>query len=374
VTPHGAVSGSILIFAALLGLAAGLGSALLTKIVYLSEDSFARLPIHWMWWPAIGGLFAGIGGWINPGVLGVGYDNIQELLSGDVLPKAALFLLAAKGLVWAIALGSGTSGGVLAPLLIIGGALGVLTGSLFHTGDPGLWAMVGMSAMMGGTMRAPLTATLFATEMTRDYQLITPLLLGSVVAMAVTVLLMKRSILTEKLARRGQHITREYTIDYFELMRVRDVMDLNPPRIDGETTVQQLAERIAAGDPDISRRQGTLITNAQGRLIGIITRGDLVKALQDDSRDSRLAEIANRDLVVGFPEESLQTALDRMLESEIGRLPIVDPADRTLIVGYLGRAAILSARMKVYQEEQVREPGWLATFGKRSREKYSPAV
>lgn len=300
-------------------------------------------------------------------MLGVGYDNIAELLKGSVLAKAALILLLGKGLVWAIALGSGTSGGVLAPLLMIGGSLGVLLGSGLPAGDPGLAAMVGMAGMMGGTMRAPLTATIFAIELTRDYQLLAPLLLGSVAAMTVTVLLMKRSILTEKLARRGQHITREYAIDYFELMRVADVMDKNPPRVNGSLTVQELTARIAGGDAELCRRQGTLVEDSQGRLIGIITRGDLVGALQREQRDTRLSELARTQLIVAFPEEPLQIALERMLEHGVGRLPVVDPAKPDRIVGYLGRAAILSARMKVYREERIREPGLLGELIKGAR-------
>jgi CBS domain-containing protein len=349
----------LLLFATLIGLVGGFGSALLTKIVYICEDAFAKIPIHWMWWPAIGGLFVGIGGFIDPSVLGVGYDNIAQLLAGNIAVKAVVFLLVGKALVWSIALGSGTSGGVLAPLLIIGGSLGLLAGHPLPFGDAGLWASLGMAAMMGGTMRAPLTATLFTIELTHDYALISPLLMASVAAMSVTVLLMKRSILTEKLARRGQHITREYAIDYFELMRVADVMDQNPPRIQAKTTVKEIASRIAAGDPDLSRRQGTLIVDDNDRLVGIITRGDLVKALQRKSPETPVGDIASSKLVVGHAEEPLQFALERMLEHGIGRLPIVDPASPTKIVGYLGRAAILSARMKVYEEEKVREPGWL---------------
>ncbi len=369
VAAHGGSDGIIYVLAAIVGLAAGLGSAALTKVVYTMEDIFAKLPIHWMWWPAIGALFVGIGGYIDPGVLGVGYDNIAELLKGGVLPKAALVLLIGKGLVWAVALGSGTSGGVLAPLLMIGGSLGVLTGSAFSVGDAGLWASVGMAAMMGGTMRAPLTATIFAIELTQDYQLLSPLLLASVAAMTVTLLLMKRSILTEKLARRGQHITREYAIDYFELMRVSDVMDKNPPRVSGSLTVQELTARIAAGDPEICRRQGTLIEDSHGCLAGIVTRGDLVGALQRNQHGSHLTDIAKTEVVVAFPDEPLQSALERMLEHDVGRLPVVSPEHPDRIIGYLGRAAILSARMKVYQEEKVREPGLLAELLKNTRRK-----
>jgi CBS domain-containing protein len=248
--------------------------------------------------------------------------------------------------------------------LIIGGSLGLLTGSVLPAGDPSLWAMVGMAAMMGGTMRAPLTATVFAAELTRDFLIIPPLLLGSVAAMGVTVLLMKRSILTEKLARRGQHVTREYAIDYFELLRVGDVMDKNPPQVNAKLTLQELANRIAAGDPELTSRQGTLITSENGALLGIITRGDIVKGLQRSAGTTPLAEIASKPLIVGYADEPLQSALERMLENNVGRLPIVERNATTKIAGYLGRAAILSARMKVYEEERVREPGWLASLQK----------
>jgi CBS domain-containing protein len=189
-------------------------------------------------------------------------------------------LLVAKALVWSIALGSGTSGGVLAPLLIMGGALGAFAGSWIPVGDTGLWALIGMAAMMGGTMRSPLTAMIFAVELTRDFNLFPALLIGSVTALAVTVLLMRRSILTEKLARRGHHITREYSIDPFELARVRDVMDTEVPSVPANMKLSELSDRIALGDSDLSRRQGTLIVDDQDRLVGIITRGDIVRALR----------------------------------------------------------------------------------------------
>ena len=197
-------------------LLAGFGSGLLTMLVYACEDLFQKLPLHWMWWPAIGAVFIGVGGLIEPRVLGVGYDTIHSLLRGELVGAVVIGLLVAKALVWSIALGSGTSGGVLAPLLIMGGALGAFAGSWIPVGDPGLWALIGMAAMMGGTMRSPLTAMVFAVELTRDFNLFPALLIGSVAALGVTVLLMRRSILTEKLARRGHHITREYSIDPFE--------------------------------------------------------------------------------------------------------------------------------------------------------------
>ena len=231
VLAHAAPSGTELAIAAGLGVVAGFASGLLTMLVYACEDIFQKLPFHWMWWPAIGAIFVGVGGVIEPRVLGVGYNTIHSLLRGELVGAAVIGLLVAKALVWSIALGSGTSGGVLAPLLIMGGALGAFVGSWIPVGDTGLWALIGMAAMMGGTMRSPLTAMVFAVELTRDFNLFPALLIGSVAALGVTVLIMRRSILTEKLARRGHHITREYSIDPFELARVRDVMDEDVPSV-----------------------------------------------------------------------------------------------------------------------------------------------
>ncbi len=227
------------------GIGAGLGSAVLTILVYSFEDLFQKLPIHWMWWPALGGLAVGVGGLVDPRVLGVGYGVIHDLLLGQGVGALLLSLLIVKALVWAIALGSGTSGGVLAPLLMIGGALGALESHWLALGDPRLWALVDMAAMMGGTMRSPLTAMIFALELTHDLNALPALLVGCVAAHTVTVLLMRRSILTEKVARRGYHLTREYSVDPFTLVRVGEIMDTDRLTIPATMHVAELSERIA---------------------------------------------------------------------------------------------------------------------------------
>jgi len=358
VSVHAAPSGEQLAFAAGVGVLAGFGSGLLTMLVYACEDLFQRLPLHWMWWPAIGAVFVGVGGIIEPRVLGVGYDTIHSLLRGELVGAVVIGLLVAKALVWSIALGSGTSGGVLAPLLIMGGALGAFVGSWIPVGDTGFWALIGMAAMMGGTMRSPLTAMVFAVELTRDFNLFPALLIGSVAALGVTVLLMRRSILTEKLARRGHHITREYSIDPFELARVRDVMDRDVPTIPATMKVTELSNRLADGDAALNRRQGILLVDEQQRLAGIITRGDIVRALTKNSMDNlTVAEAGSTELIVTYPDEPLHAALTKMLRENVGRLPVVEPARPDHIVGYLGRAAILSARMKLHEEENIRQRG-----------------
>lgn len=355
---HAPVSGTELACAAGLGILAGFGSSVVTMLVYGFEDLFQKLPLHWMWWPAIGAVFVGVGGIIEPRVLGVGYDTIHSLLCGELLGAALIGLLVAKTLVWSVALGSGTSGGVLAPLLIIGGALGSLIGSWLPEGDTGMWALIGMAAMMAGTMRAPLTAMVFAVELTRDFNLFPALLTGCACALLVTVLIMRRSILTEKLARRGHHITCEYSIDPFEFARVQDVMDREVPTVPASMKLSELSDRIAGGDASLSRRQANLIVNEQNQLVGIITRGDILRAMRKETvAEMSVAEAGSSVLSVTYPDEPLHTALSKMLNGDVGRLPVVERLNQKNIVGYLGRGAILSARMKVHAEETIRKKG-----------------
>ncbi|HWA11408.1 MAG TPA: chloride channel protein [Opitutaceae bacterium] len=358
VAAHALLGAKALGFALVVGVCAGLGSGLLTALVYACEDLFLKLPFHWMWWPALGGLAIGLGGLVDSRVLGVGYETIHSLMRGELLTAAVVSLLVAKAVVWSVALGSGTSGGVLAPLLMMGGAIGALLSLLTGVGDPGLWAMVGMAAMMGGTMRSPLTGMIFILELTHDLNALPAFLIGSVAALCVTVLLLRRSILTEKLARRGQHIAREYSVDVFELMRVADVMDHSPPLVAADTTVAALSERIVRGDPAVSHRQGTLVVDAAGRLAGIVTRGDIMAALQrKEGGRTTVLEIARADVIVAHPDETLHEAIARMLKHDIGRLPVVRRAAPDRVVGYLGRADILAARTRRHQEEELREKG-----------------
>jgi CIC family chloride channel protein len=209
---------------ALAGILAGAFSALLTWMVYASEDVFQKLPIHWMWWPALGGLAIGIGGFIFPQALGVGYDNIARLLQGDAPRNLIIGVMVVKSIIWSVSLGSGTSGGVLAPLLMMGGALGGVLEMVLPNEGAGFWPLITMSAMLGGTMRSPFTAIVFALELTHDINAMLPLLVAATLAHAFTVLVLKRSILTEKIARRGFHVSREYAVDPLEILFVRDVM------------------------------------------------------------------------------------------------------------------------------------------------------
>ncbi len=341
-----------LVACAAVGVLAGLGSGVLTSLVYAAEDLFEKLPIHWMWWPAIGGLAIGIGGLTEPAALGVGYDNIRHMLAGDLALQAVLVLLVVKVAIWSIALGSGTSGGVLAPLLIFGGALGALASPVLPQADPGFWALVGMAAMMGGTMRAPLTATLFAVELTGNLQALLPVLSACVFAYGVTVLLLKRSILTEKIARRGHHISREYRVDPFDLLRVADVMTSPVQTLPDTMTVAQAVTHFSTAQPVHTSYP---VLDAQGAVVGEVTRADtLAWALQGEPDDRTLAQaLDGRELVFGHPDELASQIADRMALSGAGRVPIID-RDSGRLLGIVGRKDLFRSRARRLREESQR--------------------
>lgn len=332
-----------------IGAAAGLAATVLTKLLYGCEDLFERLPIHWMWWPALGGLAVGLGGLVEPRALGVGYDVIADLLGGDPLASFVLLLLLVKAAIWLVALSSGTSGGVLAPLLILGGALGWLIG-LALPGAPGFWALLGMAAMLGGTMRAPLTGALFAVELTGDLRALPALLAATVAAHAVTVLLLRRSMLTEKIARRGQHITREYAVDLYELTRVGDIMTREVESLPAALPLPEAVAAIAAG-----RHRAYPVVDAAGRPVGLATRADALAWRVDgvDPDETLDARVSDAALAALHPEDVAAHALDVMLAAGRGRVPVTDPADGRL-VGIVTRRDLLQVRAAEVRGERER--------------------
>ena len=334
------------------GIACGLISGSLTRILYALEDGFGRLPIHWMWWPALGAVVVGLGGLVEPRALGVGYDVIHDLLSGHMLAGAVVTILAVKAIIWLAALSSGTSGGVLAPLLIIGGAVGWLLGLLLP-GAHGFWALIGMAAMLGGTLPAPLTGVVFAVEVTGDIAALAPLLAATMAAYAVTVLLLKRSILTEKIARRGQHVTREYGIDPYDLARVAAVMTAK---------VETLAADLPLADALTAIEDGAHhaypVVDRAGRPVGLVSRSDALDwALEErdgDAAEGTLGErVSDADLAVVHPGDVVSHAIDVMLAAGQGRLPVTDPQSGRL-VGLLTRKDLLQVRATVVRAEAER--------------------
>jgi len=339
---------------AVVGVVAGLQSALMTICLYAIEDLFHRLPIHWMWWPAIGGLAVGIGGYIDPSVLGVGYDNIRELLHGGLDVFAVALLLVDKAAIWLIALSSGTSGGVLAPLLIMGGALGALESHIMPFGGEGFWALLGMAAILGGTMRAPLTASLFAVELTGDIHMLAPVMAASIAAFALTVLVMSRSILTERIARRGLHVTREYAIDPFLHTRVEQVMAKPVHTLAAAISVREAVDFFVTIEGP-RRHKSYPVVAETGRVIGLVSRTDVLHWRREGwARDATLADREGMPaLVVGYPDELVGHVADRMAAHDIGRLPIVDRITGQP-VGIVARRDLLRARAKVVHEEKER--------------------
>jgi len=293
----------------LAGLLAGILSALLTAAVYLAEDSFKHLPIHWMWWPAIGGLVVGLGGLVFPQALGVGYETIGALLQGEVPRNIILGILLVKSVIWAVSLGSGTSGGVLAPLLMMGGALGGLEAGWFrHAGLPnlgvGFWPLVSLGAILAGTMRSPFTGVAFAIELTHDVNMLLPLLAASFAAYAFTVLVLKRSILTEKVSRRGLHLSREYSVDPLETLLVRDVMRSRPEPVSraAGAPVAHLGETLTTV---VYRMAGSGVTKMpvvdDGTKIGQITLEDLLGARTRNLNEERTRERVLKIGPIGRP-------------------------------------------------------------------------
>jgi CBS domain-containing protein len=336
----------------LTGLLGGVLSAILTSAVYAAEDIFFKLPIHWMWWPAIGGLFVGIGGLIFPPALGVGYPNIGMLLQGNAPLHFILGILIVKSAIWAISLGSGTSGGVLAPLLMIGAALGGVEGLFLpHFGD-GFWQLVSMGATLAGTMRSPFTGILFAVELTHDYNMLLPLLVASFLAHGLSTLVLKRSILTEKVARRGYHLTREYAIDPLEILFVREVMRTNVIAFTGDMTQGQAAELIRPGKQPRGQWLFPVI-DSERRLLGVVSRKHLSQVTTEDNRT--LGSIPLKEPVVAYADEPLRAVVYRMVDSGFTRMPVMDAKNRDQLAGMISLEDLLRARARNLAEERERE-------------------
>jgi chloride channel protein, CIC family len=340
----------------LVGLLAGALSALLTVSVYAAEDFFGKLPIHWMWWPPLGGLVVGIGGWIFPRALGVGYDSIGELLKGSMPVRLMLGLLLVKWIIWAVSLGSGTSGGVLAPLLMMGGALGGTAAMVLPNEGAGFWPLISMGAILGGTMRSPFTGVIFALELTYDVNVLLPLLVAAVVAHAFTVLTLRRSILTEKISRRGYHLSREYATDPLEILFVREVMRTNVTALSANARVEELAQSPRAGHGRSQRLYP--VVDGEGNLTGIVTRSDLQKFFEEHGREGEghcLGEFVRPNPVKAYPDEPLRAVAYRMAETGLTRLLVVERGNPRKLVGIVSLNDLLGARARNLQEERHRE-------------------
>ena len=358
------------------GLTGGLLAIAATGLVYLAEDAFKKLPFHWMWWPAIGGAIIGVGGLIEPRALGVGYDVIDQLLTGRAGLSLIVGILVVKTLIWSLSLGSGTSGGVLAPVFMIGGALGALEGNLLPHVFPGFWAMAGLAAVVGGVMRSPLTGIVFTLELTHAWNDLTPLLVASVSAYLLSALLLKRSVLTEKIARRGLHLTREYSTDPLETFFAREVMTTDPVVLPADATIGDLL--AAAADPatalspvlnasvpttalypvlDASGPATALypVVDAGGAIAGVVTHRELLAAAGRERASRTVGELARPPKTVIRADQTLREVANAFAVNGTTRAPVVDPADPGHLIGMVSLAQLLHARRTDHHEEHHRE-------------------
>jgi H+/Cl- antiporter ClcA/CBS domain-containing protein len=337
----GALPGGIvaLLLAAAIGVLCGTVAALLSNALYRIEDGFHSLPVHWMWWPALGAVVVGIGGLIEPRVLGAGYASIQDLLDGSLALKAMLLLLVVKAVVWLTALGSGTSGGILAPLLIIGGALGGAIG-VWLPGGPGPWALLGMAAVMSAAMRAPLTASIFAVELTGHLAALPDAVAAAVASYALAVLVLRRSILTEKISRRGRHILQEYSVDPLALVQAGAIMTRDPKTLSADMPVPE----AVAFFRDAPHRTYPVV-DAEHRPIGVMNRADALRWGQaEPTPDATLRErLSDASLPLVRPDTPATDVANLMIAEEIGRVCVVDPESGRLL-GLIARRNLLSAR------------------------------
>jgi chloride channel protein, CIC family len=335
---------SYLVMGALIGIAA----VLVTRAVYKIEDLFEKLPVHWMWWPAIGAIAVGIIGYFVPHTLGVGYDNINNILNGTLFGKAMIILFIFKFISWSISLGSGTSGGTLAPLFTIGGGLGALLGSfgilLFpNIGiDVRIAALIGMAALFAGSARALLTSILFAFETTMQPTGLLPLLIGCSSSYLVSGLMMKNTIMTEKIARRGIRIPTEYEADFLDQILVKNCASFSVVTINAKDTIEDIRNWCASGNKDSRHHSYPVVDN--NNLIGFVSKHEVLT--HSASKAKKVYEIAHPISAVVYPDNTLKEAVNLMAELEIDFFPVVARDDHNKIIAILSRSDILRERKK----------------------------
>jgi H+/Cl- antiporter ClcA len=336
------------------GVIAALLAIVATVLVYASEDAFRRLPVHWMWWPAIGGLVIGIGGLFVPQALGVGYDVIGAELDGSISFGLVIGILIVKTLIWSLSLGSGTSGGVLAPMFMIGGALGAVEAHIFPTVGPGFWALIALAGVLGGVMRSPVTGVVFALELTHRWDALLPILIASVTAYAVSTVLLRRSVLTEKIARRGYHLSREYDVDPLEILFVGEVMTTEIVEFSPDLQISQALAALNDPTDDYAVwRQQLYPVVKDGELSGIVTRGALLG--RSESTAGTVGDELIVDPVVTHADQPLRQVAETMAVNDVTTLPVVDRHVGTKVLGVVSLPQLLAARRRDQQEARQRE-------------------
>ncbi|MFK2901869.1 chloride channel protein [Dyella jejuensis] len=337
----------------LLGLLVGVASVGVTRLTYAIEDGFEKLPIHWMWWPALGGLVVGVVGYFMPLTLGVGYTNIAATLGGQLGLGAMLGLCLLKLLSWSVALGSGTSGGTLAPLFTIGGALGGAFGIVLATSAPGLQvdphlaALVCMAAIFAGASRAFLTSVVFAFETTQQPHALLPLLGACAAAYLISGLMMRNTIMTEKIVRRGVRVPSDYAADYLDQIYVRDACSRNVVSLRAGQTLGEIRAWLASAGV-AAKHQGFPVVDANDQLVGVVTRRQLYDATL--AEDSVVRLLVQRAPLVVREDHTLREAADHMVECDVGRLVVVSKDAPHRMVGVITRGDLLAAHARRLRE------------------------
>ena len=345
-----AIDPSTIAFYGAMGIFIGVAAVLITKAVYWVEDGFEHLPIHWMWWPAIGGLAVGIIGYFFPRTLGVGYANIDAILSGEFVPSFVLLFCSMKFLSWVISLGSGTSGGTLAPLFTVGGGLGTLLGVAGQQLLPSLGidlraaALVGMAALFAGASRALLASVVFAFETTGQQIGLLPLLAGCTVSFVISSYFMRNTIMTEKIARRGVLVPSEYGADYLESVHAKQFTNRKLVTVGAYDRVSDLLEKMRAG---VCTHQGYPVIDEAGLLVGVVTKRDLAKA----ENGFNVCELISRDPVTVFEDQNLREVADLMTQENIGRVIVVSHDKKPL--GIITRSDVIGSHRKRLQGLQT---------------------
>jgi len=339
--------------AVILGIICGGMAWLLTKAVYGAEDAFRKLPVHWMWWPILGGLIVGIGGVIEPHALGVGYDTIADELAGNLAVTALVSIFVVKLIIWAVALGSGTSGGILAPILMMGAALGGLLGLIFPGKIPGEWALLGMAGALAGVMRSPFTSIIFPIELTHSTDLFLPLLITVTLAHLISVLTLKRSILTEKVARRGFHVLREYAVEPLKVLFAEDVMTTDVLTINTGTKMSEV-KAVVQAQRHMRRQRLLPVVTQDGVMLGVISWQDILERSLTGDLSGTVNDYMITNVITAFPEESLRVIADIMADNHVGVLPVVDEKNKKLC-GLITQFELLTGRHRILQEERKRE-------------------
>jgi H+/Cl- antiporter ClcA len=339
-----------------LGALVGVVSVGVTRLTYAIEDTFEKLPIHWMWWPALGGLVVGMVGYVMPSTLGVGYTNITAVISGQIGLFGLIGLCFLKLVSWSVALGSGTSGGTLAPLFTIGGALGgalglaaVALAPWLHV-DPRLAALVSMAAIFSGASRAFLTSVVFAFETTQQPHALLPLLGACAAAYLVSGLMMRNTIMTEKIVRRGVRVPSEYSADYLDQVLVRDACSRGVVSLQANRRISDVRDWLGTGQMD-AKHQGFPVLDPIGRLTGVVTRRDLLNG--NVASDALVGSLICRPPLVVEEGHSLREAADHMVESGVGRLVVVSAEDSSHMIGIITRADLLSAHAQRLREART---------------------